>query len=350
VLRYRGPIAGLTLVEHLAAPRFRETGPSLGPGYLIDYRSNQAVKAITRLLQARVPLYWLKQPVRTSCGQTLPAGTLYLEQVHRPLLRDLPVSTFFPHQPVAAAAWRLKTPRLGLYASFPEEVDEGWTRFLLGEFGFEFTPLAGPAIRQGDLSSQYDVLIFPDQPTEPLIKSLMAEPSAVGAGDGVHSLRQFVEQGGTLVLLNRSCALAVDHWALGLNNSLQQLQADDFSAPGSLLRMMVDTNHPLGYGLKQDLAGFVYSSPAFQIAMPWAESVAVYPGQDLLVAGLLRGERWLALQTAVACVPLGKGRVVLLGLRPQFRNQARSTYKFLFNAILYATAVPVEKPEEGGLH
>jgi hypothetical protein len=42
----------------------------------------------------------------------------------------------------------------------------------------------------------------------------------------------------------------------------------------------------------------------------------------------------------VVDVPLGKGRVVLLGLRAQHRGQSHATFKLLFNAIYRHNTVP----------
>ena len=39
-------------------------------------------------------------------------------------------------------------------------------------------------------------------------------------------------------------------------------------------------------------------------------------------------------------LPLGSGRVVLLGFPVQFRGQSFGTFKLLFNAILYGAAQP----------
>ena len=44
----------------------------------------------------------------------------------------------------------------------------------------------------------------------------------------------------------------------------------------------------------------------------------------------------------------GEGRVVLLGMRPQWRGQPFGSYKILFNAALYSGAVAAERPDNEG--
>lgn len=66
--------------------------------------------------------------------------------------------------------------------------------------------------------------------------------------------------------------------------------------------------------------------------------IARYPGADLLQSGWIRGEEYLHDRIAAAEVNYQKGKVVLLGFRPQFRAQSHNTFKLLFNAIHYAGA------------
>jgi len=42
-------------------------------------------------------------------------------------------------------------------------IDEGWTRWLLEQFGFEYTSIGNKDIQAGGLRQQFDALVFPDQ-------------------------------------------------------------------------------------------------------------------------------------------------------------------------------------------
>lgn len=63
-------------------------------------------------------------------------------------------------------SWRAakKTPRIGLYKSYVPAIDEGWTRWLLEDFGFVFESVQNPEIDAGNLRQKFDVIVFPDQP------------------------------------------------------------------------------------------------------------------------------------------------------------------------------------------
>ena len=71
-------------------------------------------------------------------------------------------------------------------------------------------------------------------------------------------------------------------------------------------------------------------------AVPGARVIARYPAraEDILMSGYLSGGAAIAGKAAAADAPLGRGRVVMFGFRPQYRGQSVGTFKMLFNALL----------------
>jgi hypothetical protein len=65
--------------------------------------------------------------------------------------------------------------------------------------------------------------------------------------------------------------------------------------------------------------------------------IAEYPEDNLLMSGYLRGERHLFRKASVVEVPLGEGKVILLGFGAQSRAQPRATFKLLFNSLYYGS-------------
>ena len=63
--------------------------------------------------------------------------------------------------------------------------------------------------------------------------------------------------------------------------------------------------------------------------------VASYPAssEDILISGYLKGAKKLEKRAAVVDLTDGKGRVILIGFRPQHRAQPYRTFKLLWNAL-----------------
>src|SRR5262249_4181281 len=67
-----------------------------------------------------------------------------------------------------------------------------------------------------------------------------------------------------------------------------------------------------------------------------------------LRSGYLIGAEKIQGKAAALDVSLGRGHIILLGFRPQWRGQSHGTYKFFFNALYYNGSMAPESPRGGG--
>jgi hypothetical protein len=227
--------------------------------------------------------------------------------------------------------------RVAVYKPWIENIDEGWTRWVLEKHEFKVVSIADAQIRAGGLRAQFDAIVLPNASAARLIAGHSAEavPAEYAGGlgqAGVDALRAFVQEGGTLVCLDQSCALAIEALDLPLRDVAREA-GDKFFCPGSILRVELDPTHPLAYGMPQRTAGFFAFSSAYRPVGP-AKTVAMYGTGDLLLSGWLEGGEAIAGQSAVVEASAGAGRVVLLGFRVQHRGQSHATFRLLFNALL----------------
>ena len=106
------------------------------------------------------------------------------------------------------------------------------------------------------------------------------------------------------------------------------------------MKTEVDTTSPIAYGSDKDSMAWFEQSPAFAVSGN-AKSIVSYPANGSpLLSGWLLGAEKLNGKSAVVEAPVGKGRVILFGFRPQYRAQTWATFKLLFNSLYYATAEP----------
>jgi hypothetical protein len=250
--------------------------------------------------------------------------------------RNRATGDFAPSRP--DQSWvRVNRPRAGVYRSFIPSMDEGWTRWLLEQFGFAYTSVGNRRIQDGSLNADFDVVVFPDQPRNEIAngyrESSMPAEYCGGLGPkGAEQLRTFAEAGGTLVFLNRSTAYAIEALGLPRKDLTRGASESEYFSPGSLLRVSLTPHHPLALGLPAEIHIWSEQSPAWE---PQGDAVAIYPESGILASGWLLGERILKGRSALSDVRLGKGHVILFGMRPQYRAQSYQTFKLLFNSLLY---------------
>jgi hypothetical protein len=233
----------------------------------------------------------------------------------------------------------IRSARVGLYRPWGEDTDEGWTRWLLEQYEFPFVSLSPDDVRGGNLRARFDAILLPSVPGESLTHGLAPQdvpaPYAGGLGsEGRQALETFVRAGGSLICLDQSCGFAVDLFELPITE-VARAAGTGFAAPGTLVRLDVDQDDPLSYGLPAQTSGFFAASAAYDAGGARGVNIAVrYATKDLRVSGLLRGGETIQGRAAALTVHVGAGRVVLFGFRVQHRAQSFGTFRLLFNAIL----------------
>ncbi len=239
---------------------------------------------------------------------------------------------------------------VGLYQSHVPSSDEGWTRWWLDRASIPYVVLDDSDVRAGDLIRSITAVVLPSAPEETLLDGWRAgEQSPLisgGLGEpGVLALREFVEQGGTLVALNRASRFAIRQFDLPVEDAVAGLGEEELLAAGAIVGLDVDTTRAIGRGMPAHTHAWVDGGSDFR---PRAGSGAVvlarYSSSPVVVSGWVHGEHLLAGAGALVEVPLGRGKVLLFGFQPQFRGQARATVPLFFNA-LRRPVEPADQPE-----
>ena len=355
-------------------------------GYLVKAGSNDDYRLMNRLHEADISFSLVSSGEEwgKKTGTGIPTGSLYIQDGGKVRARasELIDGVSSKLVGVKQSQSKLKSivqsaakPRTGLYQPWTASMDEGWTRLVLDNFQFFYASVHNAEIRAGDLNDRYDCLILPSVGPESIIKGRApdtTEPQYVGGigSEGIVSLQNFVSEGGTLVCIDASCDLPIDHFNIPVRNILKDKKQDEFFCPGSILRVWVDNQHPVGYGMEEWISGYFARSRAFEIIKPEkgdkggennknekddkgtkykeddprnpytrfpSKVVARYSDTILLESGWVHGGDLITDKPAIVEVSFGKGNIILLGFRVQNRAQPHGTFRLLFNAIQRST-------------
>jgi len=327
-----------------------------GPVYAVLRNSNQASALLNELLKTKANVEVARQ--RFEVGNvSYPAGTLLISGVDMNALaaKYHVTADALASKPSAETA-KLREPRVGLYKPWLASMDEGWTRYIFDQYHFNYMNLDNKTIKAGKLRDSFDVIVIPSIDKAVIVDGKFKTESgdmkyfeefppeySGGIGkEGVTALKDFAQNGGTIVTLAESGELLADEFNIPVRNTLSDAKSDTFNCPGSILRVELDPKNPVNYGMPKEAKIFVENGIAYQTNIPGAgmdrEIIARYPAdsEDALISGYLKGGERLENRAAAVSFTYGKGRLIMLGFRVQQRAQTEGTFKMLFNSIYWA--------------
>jgi hypothetical protein len=368
-------------------------------GYYFTHKADNSFIAVNRLLAANEDVSWLASgPMGTGTFYVAakPTTLAILQKAATDLGVNFEAATAAPTGPAA----KLRKLRIGLVDHVGGGMPTGWTRLIFKEFEFPYVEdtndVFPPDINAGNLHAKYDVLVFNNE-------SLGGGggrgggggaafggdvPPAAGAGaqggrggrgggqagvrapnddrpaplpepekwarrrgsitpEGLAALRQFVEDGGTIIAIGNAANGAIQQFKLPLTNHLVKadgttIPRTEYYVPGSILRVAVDPTNPLahGYGNQADI--FFSNSSVWKLSPsasgPSVHSVAWFPNDAPLRSGWAWGQKYLDKGILMTEATVGKGLVFLFGNELLFRSEPHGSYRFFFNGLYLSVA------------
>jgi hypothetical protein len=366
-----------------------------GNGYLIADNTNSSLYALFALLKDGVKAYRLTGAGVDPGTIYIPAQEGVEERLTA-IAEKFPIEIRPTQTAPTGNALLVHLPRIALYQSWVASMDEGWTRWIFDQNKIPYTRVVDADIRKGDLSQKFDVILIPDnaaraittgrggygeglggpsgseststaqtgtaqtgaaaggprsnpaeeqagvavQPTAPAEATRgpkqIPEYSGGLGDDGLASLKAFIENGGTIVTLNKASQV---YTAEGgpVSDALAKVNRKEFFIPGSILQITVDPTNPIAFGSAKTVPIFYENGPTFAVNGS-AQSIASFTSDNPLLSGWIQGGQFLKGTSVIAQESVGKGQIILFGFRPQYRAQSEVTYKFLFNALLSSSS------------
>ncbi|HEX8871456.1 MAG TPA: M14 family zinc carboxypeptidase, partial [Candidatus Acidoferrum sp.] len=390
-------LANLVPLKTPPQPQGRLLGA--GPVYLLkDSGQESLLEARYRL--ARFQIEIAEKSFRSD-GLDYPAGSWILPaqpgladslgELSTQLGLDFAAASAVP----SVARHAAQAPRLGIWVPWADTDSIGWIRYSLDQRHVPYLYVRDEDIREGNLRSKIDVLLYGHVDLElaeqihglpkswgpmPFKKTaqtpshgLPAESDDITGGigwQGLAQLQSFVESGGLLVTLGSGTTLALEGGMVrgvrrdsgGVPRSAQGGGTESASAsqqsltrtPGAHVRVtFARPDHPIAYGYPAGTHVFRQNFPLYAVPRRWLRMAYCTTcldgpedrsgivlewgdraGAPLLVSGQVWGESNLTGRPAILDMPVGQGRVVSFNFNPLHRDLNRGDQRMLWNAIL----------------
>src|SRR5690606_32870873 len=151
-------------MTRLSAPA-RATGGITGTGrvVIVDHTTDNALVTM-RFRLKDVPMRAAEADFEAG-GRRYRAGAFIIPDADAsrigPVLAELGLQGYAVAAMPTVATHDLDVPRIGYVHSWQRTQDEGWVRAALDTYGVPYTYFADQKLREGNLRSKYDVIIFP---------------------------------------------------------------------------------------------------------------------------------------------------------------------------------------------
>ncbi|ERJ60412.1 M14 family metallopeptidase [Sphingobacterium paucimobilis] len=317
-------------------------------GYLINAKANDAFIVVNKLLNSGNNVYRDASSknfyVETRAKETLQKAIGGLE------LR-VDAATKKPAKLVP-----LKSLKIGLFDYYGGSMPSGWTRWILEQYGFEYTCFYPQDIDNGTIEN-YDILLFigPGIPerNDDITKFRQPEASLVpqeykyllgqvSKDKSIPALKKYVEKGGQILTVGSSSEL-VYHFDLpvtdplltvGKNGKSLPLSNADYYIPTSILQADLDVSLAENQGLESTVNIVFNNSPVFKLDNKKdLYSIGAINLEKPLLSGWAHGQHYLKGGSIGLVASLGKGKLFAFGPEITNRAQSHGTFKLLFNQL-----------------
>ncbi|MBB3691399.1 hypothetical protein [Sphingomonas sp. BK580] len=350
--------------DRIAPPAGQVIGDGAA-GYVVSHATNNSFRLTNRLLKAKLPVSWITAPV-TLDGETLAPGALWIPASARAArmvgsaASELGITVHRVAAKPTAPTVRLRPVRIGLVDIYGGSMASGWTRWIFEQFEFPYKLVYPQELDRGGLRGKYDVLLFqtdvfgregrrprPQPEAKDIPAAYRTMLGRLGDEKTLPQVARFADQGGTVIAVGNATTIG-PKLGLAVTNALSTpkngkqvpLPSSKFYVPGSILSASFDPNHPLAYGMPATGDVFYYNNPSYRLAVGDASlrSVGWFTSDDPLRSGWAWGQKLLKGTSAIVDAKHGRGHVYLLAPEVTQRAQSYSTFKLLFNSVLYGPA------------
>ncbi len=340
-----------------------------GEGYVLSAKANESFIAVNDLLKAGVDVFRLTNNIPGTAVAT--QGSFYIPATAKAKsalatsANALGLNVVSLAKKPAELSQKISPLRIGLWDTYGGSMPAGWLRWMMEQYHFPFERIFAKEINAGNLKKKYDVIVFVGGaiPRAGITRDTSSrnanrEPKAadipeeyrdhlgsITADTSIPQIKQFMQEGGTVVALGTSTNLAY-HLKLPVRNALTEtvdgkerpLPADKYYIPGSILDVKIDSTQKQTWGMTSDANMYFQFSPVFKLTPDAITSGKIKPliwfdTDKSLRSGWAWGQSYLQDGIAAFAAPIGQGQLVAFGPEIAFRAQTHGTFKLLFNQL-----------------